>query len=56
MVDVEIYNAIGQKVDVVNVNNDNVQISTDRYEEGIYLVKINTIDANVIVKKVVVTK
>lgn len=56
MIDVEIYNAIGQKVDVVNVNNDYVQINTDRYEAGIYFVKITTADADVIVKKVVVTK
>lgn len=56
MIDVEVYNAIGQKVETVNVNNDNVQISTADYKEGIYFVKINTSDAGVIVKKVVVTK
>lgn len=56
MIDVEVYNAIGQKIDAVNVNNDNVQINIANYEAGIYLVKINTSDADVIVRKVVVTK
>lgn len=56
MIDVEVYNAIGQKIDAVSVNNDNVRVSTAKYEEGIYFVKINTTDADVIVKKVVITK
>lgn len=56
MIDVEVYNAIGQKIDAVNVGDDNVQINTANYEAGIYFVKINTADADVIVKKVVITK
>lgn len=56
MTTVEVYNTVGQMIDVVNVNNDNIQISTAKYEEGVYFVKINTTDANTVVKKVVITK
>lgn len=56
IVNVEIYNAVGQTVDVINVNNDNVQISTAKYDNGIYFVRVLTSDANVTVKKVVVSK
>lgn len=56
MTTVEVYNTVGQMLDVVNVNNDNIQISTAKYEEGVYFVKINTTDANTVVKKVVITK
>ena len=53
---VEIYNAIGQMIDVVNVENGSVQISTENYINGIYFVKATTTDAQVSVKKVVVSK
>lgn len=56
IVRVEISNALGQIVDVINVENDNVQISTDNYNNGIYFVKVATSDAQVSVKKIVVSK
>lgn len=56
MTTVEVFNTVGQMIDVVNVNNDNIQISTAKYEEGVYFVKINTTEANTVVKKVVITK
>ena len=56
IVNVEIYNAVGQTVDVINVNNDDVQISTAKYDNGIYFVRVLTSDAKTTVKKVVVAK
>ena len=56
IVNVEIYNAVGQIVEVINVNSDNVQVNTENYNNGIYFVRVLTSDANVTVKKVVVSK
>ena len=56
IVNVEIYNAVGQTIDVINVNSDNVQISTAKYNNGIYFVRVLTADAKTTVKKVVVSK
>ena len=53
---VEVYNAIGQMIDVVNVENDNVQVSTENYNNGIYFVKATTTNGQVSVQKVVVSK
>lgn len=53
---VEILNALGQVVDVINVENGSIQISTANYNNGIYFVKAITNDAQVIVNKVVVSK
>ncbi|MBR5603046.1 MAG: T9SS type A sorting domain-containing protein [Bacteroidales bacterium] len=43
-------------MDVINVNSDNVQISTAKYNNGIYFVRVLTADAKTTVKKVVVSK
>ena len=56
IINVEIYNAVGQVVDIINVNGNNAQINTENYNNGIYFVRVLTSDANVIVKKVVVSK
>ncbi len=56
IVNVEIYNAVGQVVDIINVNGNNAQINTENYNNGIYFVRVLTSDANVTVKKVVVSK
>ena len=56
IVNVEIYNAVGQVVDIINVNGNNAQINTENYNNGIYFVSVLTSDANVTVKKVVVSK
>ena len=56
IVKVEVYNAIGQMIDVVNVENDNVQVSTENYNNGIYFVKATTTNGQVSVQKVVVSK
>ena len=53
---VEVYNATGQMIDVVNVENGNVQISTENYNNGIYFVKATTTNGQVSVQKVVVSK
>ena len=53
---VEVYNAVGQMIDVVNVENDNVQVSTENYNNGIYFVKATTTNGQVSVQKVVVSK
>lgn len=53
---VEVYNSIGQMIEVINVESDNVQISTANYNNGIYFVKTTTTDAKVSVNKVVVSK
>lgn len=53
---VEVYNAIGQMIDVVNVENDNVQVSTENYNNGVYFVKATTTNGQVSVQKVVVSK
>ena len=53
---VEILNALGQVVDVINVENGSIQISTANYNNGIYFVKAITNNAQVIVNKVVVSK
>ena len=53
---VEIYNALGQMIDVVDAENSNVQISTENYNNGVYFVKTTTTDAQVNVTKVVVSK
>ena len=56
IIKVEIYNAVGQVVEIINVNGSNVQINTENYNNGIYFVRVLTSDANVTVKKVVVSK
>jgi hypothetical protein len=56
IINVEIYNAVGQVIEVINANSDNVQINTENYNNGIYFVRVLTSDANVTVKKVVVSK
>ena len=53
---VEILNALGQIVEVIEVENDNVQVSTANYNNGIYFVKTTTTDSQVVVNKVVVSK
>lgn len=53
---VEISNALGQTIEVINVENDNIQINTESYNNGMYFVKVITTDAQVTVKKVVVSK
>ena len=45
-----------QVVEIINVNGSNVQINTENYNNGIYFVRVLTSDANVTVKKVVVSK
>ena len=56
ILNVVIYNAVGQVVEIINVNGSNVQINTENYNNGIYFVRVLNSDANVTVKKVVVSK
>ena len=53
---VEIFNALGQVIETINVENSNVQVNTENYNNGIYFVKTTTTDAQVSVQKVVISK
>lgn len=53
---IEVFNAVGQTVEVINTNADEVQVNTSAMENGIYFVKIVTTDADVTVKKVIISK
>lgn len=54
---VEVYNAVGQTIEVVKANNsNNVHINTAALENGVYFVKVVTTDSDAIVKRVVVSK
>ena len=52
--DVEIYNAMGQLVEVVKFDGESAVISTKSYSEGLYSVKINTVDGNVLSKRLII--
>lgn len=52
--DVEIYNAMGQLVEVVKFGGESAVISTKSYSEGLYFVKINTVDGNVLSKRLII--
>ena len=56
IVKVEIYNAIGQVVDIIEINNDKVQVNTESYNNGIYFVRVHTSNAESTVRKVIVSK
>lgn len=53
---VEIINALGQTVELINVDDNNVQVNTTDYDNGVYFVKVITSDAQATVKKIVVSK
>ena len=56
IVKAEIFNSVGQMIDVVNIENDNAQVSIENYSNGIYFVKATTTNGQVSVQKVVVSK
>lgn len=56
IVNIEIFNAVGQKVEAIDVNNNYIEINTSKYENGIYFVKINTFNDRNEIKKLVVSK
>lgn len=56
IVSVEVFNAIGQNVEKLEVRSNNVKINTSKYNEGIYFVKILSLDNKMEIKKVVISK
>lgn len=56
IINVEIYNTTGQIVDAINVKNDNIKVSTDKYNNGIYFVKVITSDNKATIRKIVISK
>ena len=56
IVSVEVFNAVGQNVEKLEVRSNNVKINTSKYNEGIYFVKVLSLDNKMEIKKVVVSK
>ena len=56
IVSVEVFNAVGQSVEKLEVRGNNVKINTSKYNDGIYFVKILSLDNKMEIKKVVVSK
>lgn len=53
---VEVYNAVGQSVEKLEVRSNNVKIDVAKYNDGVYFVKVLTSDNRMEIKKIVVSK
>ena len=53
---VEVFNSVGQSVEKLEANGNNVKIDASNYNEGIYFVKVMTSDNKMEIKKIVVSK
>ena len=53
---VEVFNAVGQSVDKLEVHNNIIKINTSKYNDGIYFVKVLNLDNEMGIKKIVVSK
>lgn len=53
---VEVYNAVGQSVEKIEVRSNNVKIDVAKYNDGVYFVKVLTSDNRMEIKKIVVSK
>lgn len=53
---VEIINSLGQTIELINVNGNEVQVNTSDYENGVYFVKVITTDHNTTIQRVVISK
>ena len=56
IVSVEVFNAVGQSVEKLEVRGNNIKINTSKYNDGIYFVKILSLDNKMEIKKVVISK
>ncbi len=56
IVSVEVFNAVGQSVEKLEVRGNNVKINTSKYNDGIYFVKVLSLGNKMEIKKVVVSK
>ena len=56
IVSVEVFNAVGQSVEKLEVRGNNVKINTSKYNDGIYFVKVFSLGNKMEINKVVVSK
>lgn len=53
---VEVFNAVGQSVDKIETDGNRVKVDASKYNEGVYFVKVNTLNDKTEIKKIVISK